>query len=476
MALFGKLRNSFATLFRVNDEEIRYPGSNWSVYWREKVIKTATIAGFYMGLILYFPTFIWDILNKYYGIAIFNSCVFSLFIVFVFTRAISARTKSIMFSLAIYLIGVVITVQLGSIGGGIVWLCVFPIAASLLISLKAAWNATLVNFLTLLVIGIGIPLGWYHGSEMQGYDIRTWIVISINVMGLSGVYSVTIGVLLRALDKSIIEQHKTQAKLNEEMEMMQLLKNKAEHSDRLKSSFLANVSHELRTPMNAIIGFSDLLLKKSMPREKELAYIRIINERCNLLLHLFNDIIDISRIEANLLEIHKESGAIAPMLQELYELYDLIRIQQGKEAISLICIGMENEVMVADLDQFRVKQVISNLLSNALKHTVRGKIEFGVELLNGKDELRFFVRDTGKGISAEKHAIIFERYMQAESNAVQMQHGFGLGLAICRSLVELMGGRIWVESEPGKGSEFIFTLPRYQGQPQFNFRGQQELN
>jgi signal transduction histidine kinase len=439
--------------------ELSHEEGNWSLYWREKVRYTVTVAGFYMGILLLIPTFIWDVIYGYLPIAAFNTCIFILFAIVAFHKKISIRTKSIVFSLFFYLIGIVITVTLGSIGGGIVWMFAFPIAAGLLINLKATWHANLLNLLSMVIIGLGMYLDWFHGSYMQGYDLKTWVVNCINIAGLSGVTSITMGVLLKALDKSIEEQRLSHIRLQEEKKMMQFLKEKAENADRLKTSFLADVSHELRTPMNAILGFSDLLLKHDFPQEKTFQYIRIIHERGQTLMQLFNDIIDISRIETDQLEIKKDHINLGDLMMEIYELHELIRLQQCKHDIMFEYLKRDMvEQVTTNIDPFRLKQIMSNLLTNAFKFTAHGKIQFGFEQVEDSHML-YFVKDTGIGIPYESQSTIFDRYMQVDEKIKHKHRGFGLGLTICRSLVEKMGGKIWAESEPGKGSTFYFTLP-----------------
>jgi signal transduction histidine kinase len=309
------------------------------------------------------------------------------------------------------------------------------------------------------VIAFGIWNGWFIGHPMGSYDFKTWILLSSNLLGLSGICSILLVVLLKALDQSIENERLSLIKLREDKRLLQQLKEKAENADRLKTSFLTNMSHEIRTPMNAILGFSDLLLKKELSRDKTREYLAVIHERGNSLLRLINDIIDISRIESNQLEINNEPCDIRLLFTQIYNLHEKIRIQQCKEEISLNLLhDFKLNTTVIIVDEFRLNQVVSNLLTNALKFTEKGHIDFGYQQIS-ENQILFFVKDTGPGIHTDKQKILFERFQQ-ENQKIQFKHGgSGLGLAISKSLVEMMGGKIWMESVPGKGSSFFFTLP-----------------
>lgn len=232
-------------------------------------------------------------------------------------------------------------------------------------------------------------------------------------------------------------------------------KEKAEESDRLKSAFLANMSHEIRTPMNGIIGFSEMFLKKGITDEKREFYANIVINSSKQLLSIVNDILDISRIESDKIEINIERVCINELIMELFAFH---KAQALNQSITLFPYkGLKDDESFIQTDKTRLRQIITNLLSNAFKFTTSGSIRFGY--VQEKNELKFFVKDTGIGIDPSMHEIIFDRFRQVETSLTRKYSGTGLGLSICKRLIELLGGKIWLESKLGEGSTFYFTLP-----------------
>lgn len=234
---------------------------------------------------------------------------------------------------------------------------------------------------------------------------------------------------------------------------------KAEESDQLKSAFLANMSHEIRTPLNGIVGFSNMLTNDGLSDEKRKRYASVVVASSKQLLTLINDIIDVSKMEANQLAIVNSKVDVHRVMVELQEVVDMEKDRLGKGHLAVdfnLPSDLSNIAILAD--EVRLKQVLINFVSNALKFTKEGFVTIGCNVLdNGM--LRFFVRDTGSGITPEFKKSVFERFCQGDGDGAAKKAGTGLGLAISKGLVELMGGEIGVQSELGKGSEFFFTLP-----------------
>lgn len=252
---------------------------------------------------------------------------------------------------------------------------------------------------------------------------------------LEGRAPLIIGISWDVTNMQHIEQELVQARI------------KAEQSDRLKTAFLANMSHEIRTPLNAIVGFSRLMTMAENMEEEKL-YSDIINQNSDILLQLINDILDLSKIEAGTLEYIRQPMDLGELCRNIYEMHK----DRVQAEVTLILDNKEDTLIINE-DKNRIMQVISNLITNAIKFTYNGEIHFGFEV--GENHINFYVKDTGIGISEEKIKTIFERFVKLNS----FVQGTGLGLAICRMIVEKIGGEITAESKLNEGTTFRFTIP-----------------
>jgi PAS domain S-box-containing protein len=232
-------------------------------------------------------------------------------------------------------------------------------------------------------------------------------------------------------------------------------KEKAEENDRLKTAFLHNVSHEIRTPMNAIIGFSTLLGEPEVKEVERNQYIDIIFQSSNQLLSIINDIVDIANVESGQVKINIRELNLNTSLRSLYKQFNINEKQQ-KVPVKLFA-GLPDEEAIILTDGTKLIQIVTNLINNSVKFTRQGQIDFGYVL---KDNyLEFFVKDTGIGISSDNIGKIFDRFYQVDGAVSRQYSGTGLGLSICKAYVELLEGTITVESEPGTGTTFSFTIP-----------------
>ena len=244
---------------------------------------------------------------------------------------------------------------------------------------------------------------------------------------------------------------------DQKMAEIELLKakEKAEESDRLKSAFLANMSHEIRTPMNGILGFAYLLKEPGLSGENQQEYIQIIEKSGARMLNIINDIIDISKIEAGQVEVTLSETNVNDQTNYIYNFFKPEVEQKGLQFI--LKNGLPSKDAIIKTDREKIYAILTNLVKNAIKFTQQGSIEFGYNLQSSK--LEFFIRDTGAGIPKEQIKLIFERFRQGSESLSKKYEGSGLGLSISKAYVELLGGKIRVESEVGKGSIFYFTLP-----------------
>ena len=240
-------------------------------------------------------------------------------------------------------------------------------------------------------------------------------------------------------------------------------KEHAEESDRLKSAFLANMSHEIRTPMNGILGFAGLLKEPGLSGEKQQKYIKIIEKSGARMLNIINDIVDISKVEAGLMEVVSSKTNINEQTEFIYTFF---KPETDQKRINF---SVNNSLPTKDVslntDREKIYAILTNLVKNAIKFCDNGSIEFGYDLIDTNEEtehtrsLRFYVKDTGIGIPVDRQKAIFERFIQADISDNRAFQGAGLGLSITKAYVEMLGGKIWVESIPEKGSTFFFTIP-----------------
>jgi signal transduction histidine kinase/CheY-like chemotaxis protein len=242
-----------------------------------------------------------------------------------------------------------------------------------------------------------------------------------------------------------------------------IAKDRAEESDRLKSAFLANISHEIRTPMNGILGFAELMKEPDLTGKEQQEYIRIIEKSVERLLNIIKDLMSISKIESGQMEISISETNVNEQIERIYTFFKP-EAEQKKIEISFTNSLPANEAIIIT-DREKIYTILTNLVKNAIKFTNSGSIEFGYKK---KDKyLEFFVKDTGLGIREEKKEFIFERFRQGSESLTRNYEGAGLGLSISKAYVEMLGGKIWIESEPGKGSVFYFSIP-YGSEPQDN--------
>jgi len=239
-----------------------------------------------------------------------------------------------------------------------------------------------------------------------------------------------------------------------EQELIQA-KEKAEESDRLKSAFLANMSHEIRTPMNGILGFSELLKEPNISTDDQKDFIQTIQISGERMLNTINNIVDVSKIESGLMNLVIAETNINKKIEFTYKFFKPEVERKGLKFI--VKNGLSTEDAVIKTDNEKVYGVLTNLVKNALKFTYDGSIEFGYEKKGAF--LEFYVKDTGVGIPKNHKEFIFERFRQGSNDLNRLYEGSGLGLSIAKSYVEMLGGKIWVESEEGRGSTFYFTIP-----------------
>ncbi len=282
--------------------------------------------------------------------------------------------------------------------------------------------------------------------ELEMYkkdETKIWTEVKISI--LSNDDNEVYGILGVTRDISIRKKY--------EQELIRA-KEKAEENDRLKSAFLANMSHEIRTPMNGILGFADLLKTRELDPKTINLYINAIDISGRRMLNTLNDLMDISKIEAGLVELKFSEFDLNKTLEHQQLLY---KTEASKKGIQIKYLAYNVGPFLVNTDQLKLCAILGNLIKNAIKYTDNGSIEFGY--LEKENTLEFFIKDTGIGIPKDAQDKIFERFVQANQDYTKQTDGSGLGLSISRSYANALGGKIWVESEEGIGSTFYFTIP-----------------
>ncbi len=240
------------------------------------------------------------------------------------------------------------------------------------------------------------------------------------------------------------------------IEDLEVAKKRAEENDKLKSAFLSNLSHEIRTPMNGILGFTDLL-KDDISSEEKKEYIGIIENSCNQLLMILDDIIEISKIEAGIINKNLKSYEVHDLVKSLHDQMKGL-IPKDKDIELKISKSTNSERINGVTDVIKLKQVLVNLISNAFKFTEKGHIEMGFEIISDT-YIKYYIKDTGVGITKTDIKKIFHRFVQIDNQFSSINSGSGLGLSISKAYVELLNGRIYADSKIGEGSTFYVTIP-----------------
>lgn len=242
--------------------------------------------------------------------------------------------------------------------------------------------------------------------------------------------------------------------LKRHLKRLRNAENKARESDRLKTAFLQNISHEIRTPMNSIVGFADLLKEHNVSKEEVSEYLDIINTSSHQLLNIINEILDISMLESGNIEIVESEVNLNSLLDETHAFFEpLVK----KDITFSLRKGLPDQHSFIMTDEVKLKKIISNIINNALKFTEKGHIDYGYTVKDGS--LEFQIEDSGIGIPEDSMLKIFSNFQKAHRGIEKLYDGLGLGLSISKGLVDLMKGKLWVNSTPGKGSTFIFTIP-----------------
>lgn len=450
------LKKYFAQYFSKNiSVYVTAESENSLPYLRDKLFESVLFFTTIIGFLVYIPSFIVCIITNQPIIGIFDTAAMVLVLYMFFSRSISVNIKKIIFSLTFYVLSIVLVIFLGAKGPGILILICVSVLVTLFISKKAGLYMAASNSLIILLLMAFLPFDSLKFIPFQEYTVVTWVGVGGNFIAFNILLVLSVSFLVEELNKSLVTEKDLLEKLQEESYELLIAKQRAEESDKLKLAFLANMSHEIRTPMNGILGFSTLLREEGLSGEDRREYIDMIKKSSDRMLNIINEIVDISSIETGNVNINKTDFNVYQKLNNIFEMF--MPLAGSKKLELKLADEAKQFNYEIYTDSEKLVSIISILLKNAIKYTDKGSIEFGCAA-HKDSSISFFVKDTGIGIPSERQEAIFDRFVQADIADVQARQGAGLGLAIAKSYIEMLKGRIWVESEEGKGTTFYFTL------------------
>lgn len=420
-------------------------------YWRARIFTRFILYGFPIGILIYIPSVTLSIISDFKAVAIIDTLAISILFLLVFNKKIALKIKKLMLIFCFYLLSVILLLFLGSIGPGLIYLLGTSIFALLVMDARAGYISVLSNLLIYSLLAIGLFFPNPNLRFFVDYSIESWVVIGGNFLLINTLSVISINSLIKGLQKTIFNEKQLQDQLKEEGKKLEIAKDKAIESDKLKSAFLANMSHEIRTPLNAIIGFSNLVHKRESINTLPL-YIDIINKSSEQLLNLVNDIIDLSKIESGAITIKHQKILLKDFVSSIVDSMTPVCPTQLR-FVHHIPAKDQNKTIITDIQ--KVTQITTNLINNAFKYTKDGYVEFKASLSENNESIIFIIRDTGIGIATEKQKYIFERFYQENP----LERGVGLGLAICNSLVKALRGTVNFESDTNKGTSFFVEIP-----------------
>lgn len=429
------------------------------VEWKNKLLILLLGAIVFIGPMAFIPGLAIAISEKIWGLAISNIVIYSILVFVALSRKLGSNIKVLVCIVMFYLLGLSVFIQVGPKGSGFNWVFIFILLSTFFYGGRGAAISLCVTFGSLMLLLVPIYFEFPLTENLREYGLAGWFVNVLMFTVVSLLFSLSLNVVLVNIDHSLRKEQEISHLLKENQVKLEEQRNRAEESDRLKSQFLANMSHEIRTPMNSLLGFSNLIAEQDLSDELKSSYKNIINHSGEQLIRIIDDIIDIAKIESNQMKIGIEPVNIIQGLKEVVDI-NKNRISNLNKPIDIFLkIPIPVRDIVIETDGVRFKQIVNNLIDNAIKYTDNGLVEIGYDLLEDGTAkfIEFYVKDNGKGIPKELQNDIFKRFSQASN--IDFQQGTGLGLSIVKGLLDLLGGSVRVDSEVNKGSIFYFRLP-----------------
>lgn len=408
-----------------------------------------------LSVVIYIPSLWLSLKEGLTVVAIVDTIAVLILQLIYFHKTMAIKTRKQFLLLSLFFLEVVLLYYLGWSGPGLVYLIGFSAFSTLIYSKKAGYVTLFINILMLLILAIISALTFSSDPMVNNMSPEAIITVGLNFIILNLILVTSISSLTKGLHRKIESEKEIKKKLLNEMILHQKAREHAEKSDKLKSAFLANMSHEIRTPMNGILGFVELLKSRELSGDKQQEYIEIIETSGERLLTLLNNLIDISKIEAGLMELHLSETNINEVLDFTYAFFKPMMEKKQLQFKLEQKLDVKDSIVITDME--KIYAIFTNLVKNAFKYTHNGEIKFGC--IRKDNQLMIYVKDTGIGVSENRLEAIFERFIQADIADRGNYQGAGLGLSITKAYVELLGGKIEVRSRENQGSEFIVHVP-----------------
>jgi signal transduction histidine kinase len=451
MEILRKFREQSRSRFSVQPDE-----RNETIkMWQARFFASLMMYVMPLSVIIYVPNFIMCLIEGLPLLAMYDTLAFLTVQIIYFNKTLSLQNRKIILLVNFYILGLILLFYLGWMGPGLMYLFGVSALAALIISSKAGFITFALNTLVFAVIAFISHSGLRAYFDYLELTPGAILAVGLNYVILNLTLVNTISSLTNGLRKKIISEQNIRERLHNEVLLHKISRKKAEESDRLKSAFLANMSHEIRTPMNGVLGFVELLKQPDLSGNNQQKFIRLIEKSGKKLLYVLNDLIDISKIDSNQMELNITEKNIIDNIHFAHAFYAPKAIRKNLEF--QLSIPQPNKYELVKTDHDKIRAILGYLINNAIKYTHVGSIEIGCK--KNETHFDFFVKDSGIGIAEERKEAIFDRFVQADIEDKQALAGSGLGLSISRAYIEMLGGKIWVESKSGKGSTFRFTVP-----------------
>ncbi len=428
------------------------------VEWKNKLLIILLGCFILIGPFVIISGIIEAVLDNLWSLAISSAIIYFVLIFVALSRKIKSNFKVLFCVAMFYMLGVIAFIEVGPQGAGFNWLFIFVFLSTFFYGLRGVLISLIVSFGTFLLLLIPIIYKLSFASGILDFGVEVWLADTAIFIVLNSIISLSFNEILVKIDRSVKREKEAGQLLKQSQEELEKERIRAKESDKLKYQFLSNMSHEIRTPINSLLGFSSLIAEPCIDEGTRKHYRKIIDHSGDQLVCIIDDIIDVAKIESNQMKFNIGSMDVNEILTELARINrNRIEIMNKKIQLHLKFPETSKKVIIKT-DIVRFRQIVNNLVVNAIKFTDSGSIEVGYDIIEAENVfLKFYVKDSGIGIPGKLQKAIFERFTQVP-NAASHQ-GAGLGLSIVKGLLDLLGGEIWVESEENKGSTFYFTIP-----------------